>query len=160
MKNIVDLLESSAKGNFYGRMIISIFQSLAARARTAWAQKVRTVGVVPIVFLLCSPLYSSIDIWVWSSGKPDKLNFEHSVFRVYSPSSSKLLLVTWPSVSVRFSAGLYFVKICLPLLYIVCYWFNILWYSRVPQTSKDFTSEPMSLWRAHYCILTLVKLPQ
>ena len=42
---------SRAKGSFYGRMIISmiliisIFQSLAASTRTAWAQKVRTVGV-------------------------------------------------------------------------------------------------------------------
>ena len=42
---------SRAKASFYGRMIISmiliisIFQSLAASTRTAWAQKVRTVGV-------------------------------------------------------------------------------------------------------------------
>ena len=54
------LNESSAKASFYGRMIISmiliisIFQSLAASARTAGAQKARTVGV----YLLCSPLYS------------------------------------------------------------------------------------------------------
>ena len=55
---------SRAKASFYGRLIISmiliisIFQSLAASARTAGAQKARTVGV----HLLCSPLYSSINI--------------------------------------------------------------------------------------------------
>ena len=81
--------ESSAKASFYGRMIISmiliisIFQSLAASARTAGAQKARTVGV----HLLCSPLYSSINIWVWSSAQPDKcmkLSYQLMIERFYN----------------------------------------------------------------------------